>query len=295
MEITRIGATRDRLGENPLWDAQGQRLLWLDGLEGIVHCLDPATGEGQDHRVPAPVGSLALAEDGAFILALPDGFHRHDPATGETRLLAPLPGANPALRLNDGKVDRQGRFLAGTMQLHWQEGEPVQGGLFRLDGARAVPLAGDFATFNGPCFSPDGRTLYAADSTRRVIWAFDYDTASGTPTNRRVFAEPGTAPDGATVDAEGHVWTALVRAGEVARLDPAGRVVRRIPMPVRHPTSLAFGGPGMETLFVTSISRSVRLADEAPDAGGLFALTGLGVRGLEERRCRLAGPGQPGG
>ncbi len=289
MEIARIGDTRDRLGENPLWDARSDRLFWLDGLEGVVHALDTATGERRDHRVPAPVGSMALAEDGAFILALADGFHHHDPATGATALLAPLPGANPALRLNDGKVDRQGRFLAGTMQLHWQEGEPVQGGMFRLDGARAVPLAGDFATFNGPCFSPDGATLYAADSTRRVIWAFDYDAATGTPANRRVFAEPGTAPDGATVDAEGHVWTALVRAGEVARLDPAGRLVRRIPMPVRHPTSVAFGGPGLETLYVTSISRSVRLADDSAGAGGLFAIRGLGVRGLEERRCALPG------
>lgn len=285
MEITRIGTTRDRLGENPLWDAATGRLLWLDGLEGVVHVLDPVTGARADHRVPAPVGSLALLEDGAAVLALADGFHRHDLATGATTLLAPLPDAGPGLRLNDGKVDRQGRFLAGTMQLHWAEGEASAGGLFRLDGARAMPLAGDFATFNGPCFSPDGATLYCADSSRRIIWAFDYDTATGTPANRRVFAEPGTAPDGATVDAEGRVWSALVRAGALACFAPDGRELRRIAMPVRHPTSLAFGGPGLEVLFVTSISRSVRLADDSAGAGGLFAITGLAARGLAERRC----------
>ena len=91
-----------------------------------------------------------------------------------------------------------------------------------------------------------------------------------------------TAPDGATVDAEGHLWVALVRSGEIGRFDPAGRLVQRIRMPVRHPTSLNFGGPELDVLFVTSISASHRLADPAPEAGGLFAVSGLGVTGLAE-------------
>ena len=116
-----------------------------------------------------------------------------------------------------------------------------------------------------------------------MIWHFDY--GDDLPTGRRALidlAPLNTAPDGATVDAEGHLWVALVRSGEIGRFDPAGRLVQRIRMPVRHPTSLNFGGPELDVLFVTSISASHRLADPAPEAGGLLAVTGLGVSGLAE-------------
>lgn len=289
MRIARIGTTKDRLGEGPIWDAGTQRLFWIDSLGGVVHRLDPASGEVQDFVVPAPIGSMSLCRSGGAILSLQDGFHRHDFATGETTLLAPLGLDNPNIRLNDGKTDRQGRFLAGTMHLHRQEDEPVIGGLFRLnpDGT-ATQLVGDIATSNGPCFSPDGRTFYFADSTRQTIWAFDYDTDTGTPRNKRVFADLrplGTAPDGATVDAEGYLWSSLIRTSTIARFDPAGRLVQQIAFPVRYPTSLAFGGPDLDVLYVTSISKSVRFEDPAEDAGGLFAIEGLNVRGLAEPRC----------
>jgi len=289
--IRRIGATKDRLGEGPIWDEATQRLLWIDSLAGLVHELDPVSGDRRDHVVPAPIGSLSLRQGGGAILALADGFHRHDFTTGETTLVAPLGLSNPNVRLNDGKTDRQGRFLAGTMHLHRAEEEAPLGGLYRLDGeGRATLLVEDIATSNGPCFSPDGTLLYFADSTRQVVWAFDYDTATGTPRNRRVFADlkpHATAPDGATVDAEGHVWTALVRTARIARFDPAGRMVRVIDFPTRYPTSVAFGGAGLDVLYVTSISRSIRFEDPSPDAGGLFAIEGLGARGIAEPRCAL--------
>lgn len=291
MHITRIGSTKDRLGEGPIWDAETQRLCWIDSLEGVIHRLDPISGDRQDFQVPAPIGSMSLCRTGGAILSLQDGFHRHDFTTGVTTPLALLGLGNPNVRLNDGKTDRQGRFLAGTMHLHRAEDEPVLGGLFRLNAdGTATRLVDDIATSNGPCFSPDGQTFYFADSTRQTIWAFDYDTGSGTPSNRRVFADLralGTAPDGATVDAEGHLWSALIRTGTIARFDPAGRIVTRIDFPVRYPTSLAFGGADLETLYVTSISRSVRFEDPAPDSGGLFAIDGLGIKGLAEPRCAL--------
>lgn len=289
MRISRVGTTRDRLGEGPIWDAETGCLHWIDSLAGIVHRLDPISGERRDFAVPAPIGSISLCRSGGAILSLQDGFHRHDFETGRTTPFAPLGLDNPNVRLNDGKTDRQGRFLAGTMHLHRAEDEPVIGGLFRLnpDGT-ATQLVDDIATSNGPCFSPDGRTFYFADSTRQTIWAFDYDTATGTPRNRRVFADLralGTAPDGATVDAEGHLWSALVRSRTIARFDPAGRIVMQFEFPVRYPTSLAFGGPDLDVLYVTSISKSVRFEDTAEDAGGLFAIEGLGIRGLAEPRC----------
>jgi len=177
------------------------------------------------------------------------------------------------------------------MHLHRAEDEPVIGGLFRLNPDGTVDLlVEDIATSNGPCFSPDGRILYFADSTRQTIWAFDYDPLSGTPSERRVFADLrplGTAPDGATVDAEGYVWSVLIRTSTIARFDPAGRMVSHFMFPVRYPTSVAFGGRDLDVLYVTSISRSLRFEDPAEDAGGLFAVEGLGVRGLSEPRCNL--------
>ncbi len=291
IRIARIGNTKDRLGEGPIWDAETRCLFWIDSLAGTIHRLNPATGERRDYTVPAPIGSISLCRSGGAILSLQDGFHRHDFETGRTTPFALLGLGNPNVRLNDGKTDRQGRFLAGTMHLHRAEDEPVIGGLFRMDPDGAVTqLTDDIATFNGPCFSPDGRTFYFADSTRQTIWAFDYDTVSGTPNNKRVFADLrplGTAPDGATVDAEGHLWSALIRTGTIARFDPAGRMVMQFKFPVRYPTSLTFGGPDLDVLYVTSISKSVRFEDTAEDAGGLFAIEGLGIRGLPEPRCAL--------
>ena len=289
MRITRVGTTKDRLGEGPIWDAESQRLFWLDSLAGTIHRLDPVSGERQDYAVPAPIGSMSLCRSGGAILSLQDGFHRHDFTTGSTEPVALLGLGHPHVRLNDGKTDRQGRFVAGTMHLHRADDEPVVGGLFRLNPEGTVDLlVEDIATSNGPCFSPDGRILYFADSTRQTIGVFDYDIATGTPRNRRVFADLrtlGTAPDGATVDAEGHLWSCLIRTGTIARFDPAGRIVAQFPFPVRYPTSLTFGGAGLDVLYVTSISKSVRFEDPAEDAGGLFAIEGLGVRGLPEPRC----------
>jgi L-arabinonolactonase len=283
--IARVGATKDLLGESPVWSAREGVLYWVDSLAGVLHRLDPVIGAHDAFEVPAPVGSFALARGGGVILALRDEFRRFDPATGVSEPLATLGLDRPDLRLNDGKVDREGRFVAGTMHMNLPPGEAPLGGLYRLDRGGVSKLAGDIVTANGPCFSPDGCTLYLADSPRRVIWAFDYDPGDAPPTNRRVLvdlAPLGTAPDGGTVDAEGFLWSALVRSGEVARFDPAGRLVRRIRMPVSHPTSLTFGGAGLDVLYVTSISRSHRLTAPEPEAGGLFAVTGLGVTGIAE-------------
>lgn len=284
--IERVGVTKDRLGESPVWSAVEQRLYWVDSLEGLLHRLDPATGRHGAFHVPAPVGSFALRRAGGVILALADGFHAFDPATGATSALAALDIRHPELRLNDGKVDREGRFLAGTMHMNLAPGATPLGGLYRLaPGGRVSRLAGDIITANGPCLSPDGRTLYLADSPRHVIWRFDYPADEAPIGERRVFADLAslaTAPDGATVDAEGHLWSALVRSGEIARFDPAGRLLQRIPMPVSHPTSLTFGGPALDVLYVTSISRSHRLAASEAEAGGVFAVTGLGATGIAE-------------
>ncbi|QPF89334.1 SMP-30/gluconolactonase/LRE family protein [Bradyrhizobium commune] len=287
VRIRRIGATRDQLGESPVWDERRQRLVWIDALAGSIHALDPVTGALELFSVPAPIGSLALRGDGGAVLALRNGFARYD-FDGCALTEGPSIGLDhPKVRLNDGKADPQGRFLAGTMHGDRAPDEAPLGGLYRLYASGALELLEtDLAVSNGPCFSPDGRTFYLADSARRIIWAYDY-CQDGPLTNKRVFANTiahGSGSDGATVDSEGHLWSVLVRIGKVARFAPNGTIARTIDMPTRHPTSVTFGGPNLDVLYVTSISRSHALADDHPDAGGLFAVEGLGVRGLPAHR-----------
>ncbi|MDA9404370.1 SMP-30/gluconolactonase/LRE family protein [Bradyrhizobium sp. CCBAU 45389] len=283
IRIRRIGTTRDQLGESPVWDERRQRLYWIDSLAGSIHALDPVSAAAEQFTVPAPIGSLALRGDGGAVLALRNGFAAYD---FDKRALTEGPSIgldHPKVRLNDGKADPHGRFLAGTMHGDRAPDEAPLGGLYRLDASGSLQLLEtDLAVSNGPCFSPDGRTFYIADSARRIIWAYDY-RADGPLANKRAFVDTeaqGSGCDGATVDADGHLWSVLVRIGKIARFAPDGRIVRTIDMPVRHPTSVTFGGPDLDILYVTSISRSHALRDDHPDAGGLFAIEGLGVRGL---------------
>ncbi|MBW5440227.1 SMP-30/gluconolactonase/LRE family protein [Bradyrhizobium canariense] len=288
--ITRIGDTTDQLGESPVWDDRTQSLYWIDSLAGLIRRLSPAIGAVEEFQVPPPVGSMALAHNGDAILALRHSFARYDFRT-RSLTTGPSIGLDHAmLRLNDGKADPHGRFVAGTMHGGRAEDEKPLGGLYRIDASGAIEhLESDLAVANGPCFSPDDKTFYLADTVRRVIWAYDYHR-DGPLANKRVFAEMdplGSGGDGATVDAEGYLWTVLVRIGAIARLAPDGTVVRRVDMPVRHPTSVTFGGAGLDVLYVTSISRSTHLRDDSPGAGGLFAVEGLGVTGLPAHRFDL--------
>ncbi|MBR0721281.1 SMP-30/gluconolactonase/LRE family protein [Bradyrhizobium manausense] len=285
--ITRVGTTKDELGESPVWDERRQRLFWIDALAGLIRARDPVTGAAEQFGVPAPIGSLALRDDGGAVLALRHGFARYD---FDTHVLTEDPSIgleHPKVRLNDGKADPQGRFVAGTMHGDRTPDEAPQGGLYRLDATGAVELLEtDLAVSNGPCFSPDGQTFYLADSARRIIWAYDY-SQNGPLANKRVFVDTEALQsgcDGATVDSQGYLWSVLVRIGKVARFAPDGTIARIIDMPIRHPTSVTFGGADLDILYVTSISRSHALRDDHPDAGGLFAVEGLGVRGLPAHR-----------
>nr|WP_286197437.1 SMP-30/gluconolactonase/LRE family protein [Variovorax boronicumulans] len=283
MHTIRIGDTLDRLGESPCWDARTGALAWIDALAGTLHRWWPATGQREAHALPAPVGSVAPCRDDAVVVALQHRFARYDFRTRQLTTLARIDCEHPDVRLNDGKCDAWGNFIAGTLHYNRAADAPPLGGLYRLrHDASLEKLAEGFALANGPCFSPDGQTLYVADSTARTIWAFDYHPARPLA-RRRVFAQTGaldSGPDGATVDAEGHLWTVLVRTGELARYAPDGRLERRVALPATHPTSLAFGGPRLATAYVTSISRSVHLAGTRPQDGGLFAVDGLPAPGL---------------
>lgn len=282
-----LGETRDQLGESPFWDARTGTLCWIDSFGGTLHRRRLADGAVEQHALLAPVGAAAPCESGAVLVSLQHGFAHYDLATRQLEPIARIDTEHADVRLNDGKCDPWGNYIAGTLHGHRAPGDPILGGLYRLRPDRRVErLAEGFALVNGPCFSPDGRTFYVADSLARTIWAFDY-TPDGPLQNRRVFAntEPfGSGPDGATVDAEGFVWTVLPRAAQMARLAPDGRLDRTVALPATYPTSLCFGGEQLDRAFVTSISKSTSLTGTAPQDGALFEVRGLPAPGLPPHR-----------
>lgn len=288
VRIEVLADVKPLLGEGPLWDVETERLYFVDSLgRRVFRCTDRGA-EMRAWMVPSEIGSMALRRDGGAVVALRDGFHGLDLETGELeRWLDPEP-ERPTTRLNDGKVDPAGRFLCGSMDT--AEAEPL-GSLWSLGLDRqAAELDHGITCSNGPCFAPDGRTLYFADTFVPAIYAYDYDLGSGAATNRRLFHQPdcapGAGPDGATVDEEGGLWTALVFDGRILRLAPDGRVDREIRMPVVKITSLSFGGAGLDVLYVTSMAEPplARHPGDGPLRGAVFAVHGLSVRGRPEPR-----------
>jgi sugar lactone lactonase YvrE len=285
--IRRIGKTKDQLGESPCWDADAQAVCWIDALAGTLWRLRSGSGRPESHSLPGPVGSIAPCRGDAVVAALRNSFARYDFESRTLETLADIPVDHPDVRFNDGKCDPAGNFVAGTMHMHRAPGERVLGGLYRLRPDRSVEqLADDIGFANGPCFSPDGRTLYLADSLDRTIWAYDYDPR-GPLRNKRVFVKTerfDSGPDGATVDQRGFVWTVLTRAAKLARFAPDGSLERLVDLPVTYPTSLCFGGPRFEQLYLTTISRSTRLEGPLEDDGGIFLIEGLPAAGRPPHR-----------
>ncbi|WP_192356636.1 SMP-30/gluconolactonase/LRE family protein [Mesorhizobium mediterraneum] len=289
MKIEVVVDVKTTLGEGPLWDVEQERLYWIDSFDGRVF---RATADGREIRcwdVPMKIGSMALRKDGSgAVVSLQRGFHLLDFATGEVTLIHDPEPDKPMNRLNDGKVDRRGRFFAGSMDT-MEEGP--SGGLYRLDPDFSVTrIDSGIICSNGPCWSPDDRTFYFADTWTGEIWAYDYDIATGAASNRRTFVRVDTsrggAADGSTVDAEGFLWNALVYDGRLVRYAPDGSVDRIIDMPVKKVTSVMFGGPTLDTLYVTSMAKPPlpRFPGDGVLRGSLFAITGLGIKGVAEPR-----------
>ncbi len=287
MQITRLPLPRCSVGEGPVWDEAEQALYYIDILEKRVFRWDPATDDLKTWAVPDIIGSMALREQGGAVVALGTGVHTLDFATGEVAPLALLDPPDPQVQLADGKVDRAGRFVFGTS--HRTMKEP-RGGLYALEADGAVTqLDGDVFLGNGPCWSPDNSTFYHADSLRHLIYAYDYDIESGRATNRRPWFDSspwGPIPDGATVDADGNLWTAICEGGVVLCLSPAGEVLREIAFPTRIPASVMFFGPDLDRLFVPTIDPSFLGREAGPGDGYCYVIDDLGVRGLPEPRYR---------
>jgi len=284
--MTTIRAVTDVIaggGESPVWDPEHERLHWVDNAAGTIHRCAPDGRDLQSWTLPGLVTAIALAGDEQLLVASGRRVLRFDVRSAELEELVRFDDPNPC---NDGKVDRRGRFVVGTVEPavfdpHRSDVEPT-GRLYRIDHDLTVSvLAEAIGITNGPCSSVDGTTLYVGDSWSRTVYAFADDPATGSVADQQVFVrfEEGATPDGATVDAEGCLWVAEFRGGEVRRYSPDGELASRVAVPVTNPTSVMFGGPDLDVLFVTSHGGGARRLD-----GAVLAVAGLGVRGVPERR-----------
>jgi sugar lactone lactonase YvrE len=275
------------LGEGPVWVEREQALYWVDIKGYKVFRHTPADGALKIWETPYRVCSLAPRASGGFIAGTEDGFSRVDL---EADRFVPLVNPEPdrlTNRFNDGKLDRAGRFWAGTMD---NDEVDATGALYRLDpNAKWARIDDGYKVTNGPAFSPDGRLMYHNDSARQVTYLFDLDEA-GNATNRRVhlqFGEGDGYPDGMTVDREGCLWIAFWDGWSVRRFSPQGELIDRIDVPTARPTSCVFGGAALDQLFISSAS--IGLGEEErrmqPNAGGLF-MAEPGVSGIVDTPFR---------
>lgn len=258
----------DELGEGVTWDHAGRRLVSVDIMRGRVHLYDPASGLVRTLEAGQPVGAVVPCRDGDLMLATRDGFARLEPDSGALKFVAHVELDRPGQRMNDGACDPAGRFWAGTMCM--QE-RPGLGALYRLDPDGSVhTMITGIGISNGIDWSLDASRMYYVDSLTQRIDEFDFDLASGAIANRRPFVtiDPSDGcPDGLTVDAEGGIWLALWGGWAIRRYLPDGTLDRVLRVPVSHPTTCAFGGARLDTLYITSAT--IRLTAREREAQAL--------------------------
>ena len=279
-----------RLGEGLVWDDGDQLLWWVDITGGIIHSYDVEKNHLSDFDFGEQVGSVGRRDTEGLVVAAQSGFWFFNPETGKKTPITDPESHIPENRFNDGTIDPAGRFWAGTMK---DGGTPSQQGHFYLlDTDLSVQKWNrPFFTCNGLAFSPDGSTMYFSDSNRdvRTLWKCAYDTETGERGNAEIFVDTNGLqgrPDGGTVDADGCYWMAGVGGWQIYRITPQGRIDMTIDVPVEKPTKPMFGGKNRDILFVSSIGFGLTPGEEAaqPDAGGLFAITNLGITGLPQPR-----------
>lgn len=273
---------RNEHGEGIFFNPADGRMWWSDIQGEALWWFDPATQNSASIAMPGRVCCFAPRAGGGLILALADRFAFYDSAAGTLETIAEFEPENPETRTNDGRTDRQGRFIVGGMN---EVSGRADSSVVRVDpNGTVTTLIEGVSCANSTCFSPDGRTMYFADTPERTIRAYDYDPDTGSLGTMRIVAdfadEPGI-PDGSCVDAEGGLWNAEWQGHRVVRVGPDGKIDTVVEVPVWKPTCCAFGGPDLATLYITTsrlMSSEQDLAAE-PLSGGLFAVT-PGVRGV---------------
>jgi sugar lactone lactonase YvrE len=273
-----LADARATLGEGPVWDMQREVLWWVD-IEGRTVCRwAHQSGSQVAFQTPERVSGLAVRRDGGLILALETGFWVADADGNDLVQWVALPEANSERRLNDVKCDPGGRLWSGSMRFDQAEGG---GDLYRVDPDGTVTVMLQGVTIpNGMAWSADGQTMYFIDSPTRRIDGFDFEASTGSIARRRTavdLADQDGVPDGMTIDQQGFLWVAMWGGAAILRCQPgarageAGRVVERVSMPVRQPTSCTFGGAGLAELYITSARQALPDRSDSLD-GGLFRL-----------------------
>ena len=249
------------LGESPFWHPDEAALYWCDIPGQRLNRWHPGTAAHTQWAFDTEPGCCAPLPGGRLLLAMRDGLFTFDPATGRRQHLADPPYDPATERFNDGKADPQGRLWVGTI---YEPRTPAKAALYRYAGGTLKRMRGDAVVSNGLAFSPDGRTLYWADTPSHRVMAFDFDPVEGTLSEARTFidfppkqpgqdlATYGGRPDGAAVDIEGAYWCAMFEGQRVLRIAPDGRVLQDLTLPVRCPTMPCFGGPDLKTLYITT-------------------------------------------
>ncbi len=286
-----LHAARAQLGECPLWSVTEQVLYWVDISGRAIHRLDPTAGLDKAWAMPTEPGCIGLARDGGLVAALRDGFYRFFPTSGRLVQVAPAPYDTRTQRFNDGKVDAAGRFWAGAM---FEPRTHPEAAMYCLDKGAVQRLFGPATergvkVSNGLAFTADGRHALQADTPAHVV--YQIALVKGQPTTRRPFIrvadnrtspDYGGRPDGAAFDAEGCYWSAQYEGGRVLRFDPKGRLIGKLAVPAKRPTMIAFGGPRLMTLYITSARDGADAAElhRYPQSGAVF-------------QCELDVPGRP--
>lgn len=276
-------------GESPVCVPEEQSLYWVDIPAKRIWNWVFSSGATRSWLLPEMVSCIAHKAGNQWVAGMETGVFSvtlNADDSVNTELLAKADHASSNMRFNDGRCDRQGRFLAGTMFMDMAAARDL-GAVSTFASSREHRVLLDrLIVPNGMAFSPDGTTMYLSDShpSSQLIWAFDYDTTTGTPSNQRVFvdmnAHPGR-PDGAAVDGDGCYWICGNDAGLIHRFTPQGKLDRSLAVPVKKPAMCAFGGVNLDTLFVTSIRPGAVDLSDQPLAGGVFALR-PGVSGIAE-------------
>jgi sugar lactone lactonase YvrE len=290
-----VANARDKLGEGALWDPADQAVYWLDIITpSRLHRFTPSAAKLETWPMPEMITALAKRGDGTLLVASQNGLSVFDPRQPGLKRIASPEANRPGNRSNDGAPDAKGRFWVGTMQnnLAPDGGElPItgsSGSLWKVEpDLTATAMIDGIGITNGIAWSPDSRTLYFADTLAETIYACDFDLAAGTIANRRVFndAKDLGYADGACIDADGYLWSARWEGSCLVHIAPSGAIDCVVPIPATRVTSCCFGGPDLDTLYVTT-SRAGVGADvlaRYPQQGGLFALK-PGVKGLPRPR-----------
>jgi len=278
MEIQCVTDERALLGESPVWSSIENAVYWVDILGKKLHRTTPHNQETETWELPSFPGMVALRQKGGLVIALQDGIYGFDPQSAQLDLLVTLEADEPENRPNDGKCDEAGRLWVGTMNT--VDASRPTGNFYRIDPDLIVTkIRSKYRIPNGLAWNPENKVMYHTDTRTDVVRSYEFDMLSGECMAEREFfrfdREKTGGVDGAAMDRKGGYWAALNGGRKLIRVLPNGEPDVEIQLPVSQPTMPAFGGPDLNTLFITSARQNLDNGDllSQPFAGGLLAVS----------------------